>query len=104
MRNVNKKKLVISLIKDDLINTKLVYGLEAMGFDALHYCLHLSETIFNLMELDGGWNSEPIAEYYYETSKKVKRLDIKNSNKPVDRLANEIYDGLVKLKTRAQKL
>lgn|GEM_PF-6801317 len=50
---MENKKLILSLIKNDPINSKLVYGLSDLGFDAGCYFLHLSETIFSLTGLDG---------------------------------------------------
>lgn len=43
------KHIIISLIKDDLTNYRLVSGLEALGLDSDCYSLCLGETIFKLM-------------------------------------------------------
>ncbi len=39
-----QKNLVIALIKDDMISSKLVSGLNQIGLDAIHYHLHLSDS------------------------------------------------------------
>lgn len=58
----NKEKLILSLIKDDLINVKLVNGLNEAGLNADNYYLHLSDTIFKLM----GFGDDEEAETIYE--------------------------------------
>lgn len=84
---------IISLIKDDLINYKLVSSLNDMGLDAHNYFLHLSETIFELMGF-GKDTSDDIFESYMKYLKKVKRLNIKRSHVSLDALAKKIYEDL----------
>lgn len=55
---LQKEKLVISLIKDDLINLKLIYGLRDLGIDTNEYYLHASDTVFELL----GFNQLPITD------------------------------------------
>ena len=38
---MDTKELIISLIKDDLVNNKLLNGLMAIGLDPGNYFLHL---------------------------------------------------------------
>lgn len=52
MQQNQNTSLVLSLIKDDLINNKLINGLNTLGLSAGDYHLHLSETILNLIGLD----------------------------------------------------
>ena len=56
----DQKQLIVSLIKDDLIHTKLIYGLEALGLNALDYHLHLSETVFELLGIPDDESTEGI--------------------------------------------
>ena len=64
MKAKNKKKLIISLIKDDLINAKLVNRLNEIGLCADDYFLHLSDTIFKLMGFEDDEETETIYERY----------------------------------------
>jgi hypothetical protein len=96
--NMTQEKLVIALIKDDLINNRLIYGLEALDFDALHYCLHLSETIFAVLGIEEKAGEEHISEYYHNATKVAAKVSIKDSNKPLEPLAIEIYQRLVEMK------
>ena len=44
MDTINKEKLILSLIKDDLINNCLIRKLERIGLYSECYYLHLSST------------------------------------------------------------
>jgi len=46
---MDKKNLILALIKDDLINQKLINNFHDIGIDATDYHLHLGSTIFRLM-------------------------------------------------------
>lgn len=95
MTNYKKQKLILSLIKDNLINTKLVNGLNAMGLDASPYSLHLSETIFELLGFEDSKRSDQVFEYYLELVEKVNGINISQSQEALDVLTIEIYGELV---------
>ena len=95
MNNQKKQKLILSLIKDNLINTKLVNGLNAMGLDASSYSLHLSETIFELMGFEDSKRSDQVFEYYLELVEKVNDINIAQSHDALDLLTTEIYGELL---------
>jgi hypothetical protein len=101
-KNMNKRKsgtenkeLILSLIKDDLINTKLVHGLNEAGLNAEHYFLHLGETIFKLMGFEDNVETEELFRHYMRLTEKAKYLDISGSHKPMDELAAGIYKELL---------
>ncbi|HLP11164.1 MAG TPA: hypothetical protein VK177_04470 [Flavobacteriales bacterium] len=94
---ITQEKLLIALIKDDLINNRLIYGLEALDFDALHYCLHLSETIFAILGIEEKAGEERIGEYYHNATRKAAKINIKDSNRALEPIANEIYKELIKM-------
>lgn len=54
MTNITHKKLVISLIREDLVHQRLLSGLNALGLHADDYSLNLSELIFALMGYTAG--------------------------------------------------
>lgn len=88
------KPLILSLIKDDLINSKLVNGLNELGLDASKYFIHSSNTAFKLMEFQNHPFEEELFEHYLVLSAKVKDLDISESHAALDALSLEIYDEL----------
>jgi hypothetical protein len=92
---MNNKKLILSLIKDDLINLKLVSGLlDQIDLNAENNFLHLSKTIFHLMGFEVSKQNEKLYQSYLKLIKKVILLDISDSRKPLDDLALEIYREL----------
>jgi hypothetical protein len=94
METMTDKQLIISLIKDDLINSKLVTGLNEMGLNANPYFLHLGETVFNLMGIEETEETEYLFERYIELSKTAMYADISQSHDSLDNLALQIYNEL----------
>ena len=77
METLNKKELIISLIRDNLINLKLVSGLNHMGLIADDYYLHLGDTIF------------------MGNSEKISQVSISSSLDELNLLSMEIYKELL---------
>jgi hypothetical protein len=94
------KQLLISLIKDDLIHTKLINGLDALGLEALDYHIHLSETIFELLGFPD--NSDDAFEFYLSELKRARRLSIRINREAFDVLALTIYTELERRKANAK--
>ncbi len=108
MKTNPNKELLLSLIKDDLINSKLVYGLNDLGMDSSAYFVNLSSTVFKLMGFENSLRSEALYEEYIALSKEAKHIDISESMRPLDELVLKIYryfenkkQGL-KLKTKSK--
>jgi len=94
MKPSKKKKLILSLIKDDLINSKLVNGLNNFGVLAENYYLHLSETVFEFMDFKcTTTQKEKLFGRYIRLTEKAKDIDI-SSKKSLDKLTLEIYEEL----------
>lgn len=89
----SNKNLILSLIKDDLINSKLVNGLNELGLDASKYFINSSDTVFILMGFKNHEFEEEIFQYYLELTAKAKDIDISESNEPLDELCLEIYNA-----------
>jgi hypothetical protein len=98
----DKKSLLLSLIKDDLIHTKIINGLDALGLEALDYHIHLSETIFELLGFPENENSDTIFEYYIAQLKRARRLNIRKNREAFDSLALSIYNELERRKANAK--
>jgi hypothetical protein len=88
---IDKQALILALIKDDLINTKLVNALIAIGIDASNYNLHLCETIFELMELEESIENDPIVEHYLDLTSLSRNIDFVKEPKSLNKLAEKIY-------------
>ncbi len=96
MKDEKQKELILSLLKDDLVNAKLVNALNDIGLNADYYFLNLSETIFKLMGFDtSSFETDTIYEHYLYLSESAKQIDISKSRQQFDQLALEIYNELL---------
>lgn len=91
---MTQHQLILSLIKDDIVNAKLVQGLNALQLDATHYLLHLSQTVFTLMELDATLENEPLYERYHQLVRNALHIDVSRSHTVLDAVAQQIYEEL----------
>jgi hypothetical protein len=92
-----KKQLVLSLIKDDLINNKLVNALNDLGLDANQYALHLQEAVFQLMGIEATIANESIHQHYFEL---CRQISIQHNSLGLEQLAETIYAYLSLQKTQ----
>lgn len=92
INNVIGKELILSLIKDDLVNVRLVHGLEKLGLDSGDYYLHLSETIFKLIGITA--DDEDFFEEYMDECKTVNNIDIFKHPELLNSLALSLYNKL----------
>ncbi len=68
------KKLILSLIKDDLINSKLNIGLANLGLQPELYLLNLSDTIFVIMGIEDNKRNEALFEHYLDLRQKIEAI------------------------------
>lgn len=101
LNNVNKKELILSLIKDDLINVRLVHGLEKLGLDSGNYYLHLSETIFKLIGITV--DEEDFFEQYMDECKTVVNINIFEYSELLNSLALSLYNKLMEHKSETHE-
>ena len=97
------KKLLLSLIKDDLINSKLLRGLNKAGLDADQYRLFLSGTIFDLLGYKNNERSDEIFSEYIKLTEQSDKIGIKETPNTLDELANEIYVFLVRKRSQKKR-
>lgn len=86
---------LISLIKYDLINTKLVLTLNRIGIYADDYLTNLSTGIFELMGHGGGTAFEPLYEGYRKLAERIVYIDVRKWHGELETLAHEIYGYLL---------
>ncbi|MGZ4035907.1 MAG: hypothetical protein ACXVP4_13680, partial [Bacteroidia bacterium] len=86
------------LIKDHLINSKLVNGLNNLGIDATPYFLHLGETVFMLIGFEDDLYSDEIYRQYLKMLEKINNINISKEDDRLNELVKEIYRKLIKLK------
>jgi hypothetical protein len=95
---MKKKSTIIDLIKQDLIHSKLIYGLDEMMLNTRMYKLELRRIIFELMELEDHKSISAITHHYASLSTKMKRVEVENWDDEIDKLAAGIYNYLMNMK------
>lgn len=83
------KDIIITLIKDHLTNTRLMNGLNALGWHSQEYHLHLSDIIFKLIGISD--EKEELFEVYLEWCTKVVKAEIFKDPRLFEEYATEIY-------------
>lgn len=86
--------IVTNLIKQDLINWKMINLLQNMQVRADDYQLDIGSIIFEIMDLDDRKDVDELFEKYLEMSRPVLKLIVSQSNRKIDTLASKIYDYL----------
>lgn len=91
---VCNETIIINLIKQDLINWKMIHSLQKVQVRADDYQLDISSIIFEIMDLNNHENVDEIFEKYIEMSKPILKLSTSQSNRRIDVLASKIYSYL----------
>ena len=95
---MKQKELIIKLIKDDLINYKLITGLNEIGLEAEKYDVYLCDTVLELIGIEvDDHNVDLVHEYYNSLSAKSKSINMRPDHE-LKELAAEIYDKLCAFK------
>lgn len=104
MKPINQQELIVSLITDDLIHTKLVHGLMQLGLAAEPYFLQLSDTIFELLPFANHTQQEEVYKQYLQLCKQANALDVATNHQQFKELAQHIYEILLKYQANAHQL
>lgn len=95
---MGQKELIKSLIKDYLISTKLVVGLQDLGLEALlNYDLMLADTLLRLMDIS---LTDKQHEHYIKLYEQVMTIDVKKDDNELNKLTDSIFNHLLELKTK----
>lgn len=94
MKAIKKKQLILTLLKNDLLNARLVFGLNALGLEAGEYLLNRSPAVLQLL----GYRKEQISDepnaYYQDLLERAKYLRHTEDRTGLDALATEMYGRL----------
>ncbi|MND90725.1 hypothetical protein D3C87_02580 [compost metagenome] len=88
------RAIVTNLIKQDLINWKMINLLQNIQVRADDYQLDIGSIIFEMMNLNDREDVDEIFENYVEMSRPILKLIVGQSNRKIDLLAAKIYDYL----------
>jgi len=90
---MDQQEIIIRLIKDHLVNTRLINGLYNLGIYMDDYHLHLSDTIFKIMSIPD--ENEELYEVYLEWCTRISQTEVLRDQKLLDVYAREIYAVLL---------
>lgn len=90
-----KRQQILTLIENEIINTKLVSSLNDIGIDLSVYSLHVDTLIFKSIGLKKDARTDNLYAKYFELLKQGKGID-PNSKSEIRRLALKIYRYLLK--------
>jgi len=91
MQKISQKDLIVRLICDDLINHRLVMGLEKLGLVSEAYFIHAGQTVFELLGIEEKIGDEKEYARYQKLKDRVLRLDLNRDHVKLNRLAEVIY-------------
>lgn len=90
---MESKEIIVRLLKDHLVHTRLIKGLENLGLTADDYYLHLSDTIFKMIGISD--DKEELYEAYLDWCTKISHTEVFRDQKLLDNYALEIYSVLI---------
>ncbi|WP_430404243.1 hypothetical protein [Fluviicola sp.] len=91
------KTTILNLIKQDLINWKMINLLHKMQIRADDYQLDIGSIIFEIMKLNNREDVDEVFEEYVEMSRPMLKLIVGQSDRKIDILASKIYNYLEEL-------
>lgn len=92
---MNSKDLILSLIKDDLINATLIGSLNDIGIDASNYSIHARDTVLKLMGFEEGAEMEVVRDFYTDLIRlETHYVDHDTQRKAFKQLAFDIFTYL----------
>lgn len=93
------KPIILSLIKDDIVNTNLISGLRELGIDSGDYLLHIPEAILHLMGFEDGSDTDKIYDAYFDLIQGITPKNADELKTAIQENAEMIYEKLFLLKS-----
>ena len=98
INNIEKEQLIKGLIRDNLVNTHLVLGLNGIGLSASDYFLRLDESIFFLLDIGKAGKRDRLFKRFWKLCDSVSEINIQNAEE-LDQLTKNIYSELISMST-----
>jgi len=96
------RDLVIAMIRDDLVNHRLLTGLYNLGLVTELYFLNMSQTVFDYMGITSKKEYDHNYERYIQLKEEVMQYDLGEGREKLNALAEKIYGELVTMKFMQQ--
>jgi hypothetical protein len=97
------RELVIAMIRDDLVNHRLLTGLYDLGLVTELYFLNMSQTVFDYMGISSKTENDRNYERYIQLKEEVMQFDLSEGREELNALAEKIYGELVTMKFTQQE-
>jgi hypothetical protein len=88
------QKLILFLIADDLLNFKLVRGLEKLDLNSHRYFMKIDVVIFELLGFNEKQDHEHFT-YYLKRRREVSEITLQPDRSALNALALDIYNNLM---------
>lgn len=96
---LSTKSHILTLLKNDLINTRLLGGLNNLGLEADNYVLNLNDLVFELLELeDTPEVKDQFYAVYQERIDEIVSQDAEEWEDALSLLPADIYKTLLAFK------
>lgn len=90
---MTNEEIIIRLLKDHLVQTRLLHGLDQLGLCPDNYYLHLSDTIFKMMGIPD--ENDELFQVYLDWCIKMSQTEVFSDQKLLDAYARDIYHVLL---------
>lgn len=74
--NREKRKQILTLIENEITNSKLIFALQNIGVDASMYLTDVSQVIFILIGIQKENRTDELYKKYFELLKQVQFIDL----------------------------
>lgn len=91
---MDKRKQILTLIENELTNSKLIFTLQNIGIEAEEYFTDTSHVIFVQIGIRKENRTEELYKKYFDLIKQVQYLDLQVKGEK-NRLALKIYGFLI---------
>jgi hypothetical protein len=91
---MDKRRQVLTLIENEIINSKLILTLQNIGIEAGGYFTDTSQVVFVLIGIRKEKRTEELYKKYFDLLKQVQYLDLQIKGEK-SRLALKIYGLLI---------
>jgi len=91
---MDKRRQVLTLIENEITNSKLIFTLQHIGIDASDYFTDTSQVVFVLIGIRKENRTEELYKKYFDLIKQVQYLDLHIKGEK-NRLALKIYGFLI---------
>lgn len=100
---LTEQQLVQAMIRDDLVNYRLLNGLHELGLVTELYFLKMSQTVFDYLGIQGQVDYDGNYARYEEMKEEVMAFDLSREMDRVNQLAEKIYRELLTIKFMQDK-